>query len=185
MRVVVLRWGHRPRDLRVTTHVALTARALGASGFILADVEDNSIKAKLEKVVADWGGDLKFEMGVPWRKAVAEWKQKGGLVIHLTMYGQNIADAGLMEEIRSSQRDIMVIVGSRKVPSEFFSEEISDYNIAVGGQPHSEVAALAVFLDRLFEGRELSRKFENARIEVIHSPRGKSLSKVRVEPSSH
>ncbi|MCG7848715.1 MAG: tRNA (cytidine(56)-2'-O)-methyltransferase, partial [ANME-2 cluster archaeon] len=33
MNIVVLRLGHRPeRDQRVTTHVGLTARALGASG---------------------------------------------------------------------------------------------------------------------------------------------------------
>ena len=34
--IVVLRLGHRPeRDARVTTHVGLTARALGASGMLL------------------------------------------------------------------------------------------------------------------------------------------------------
>ncbi|MDH5460400.1 MAG: tRNA (cytidine(56)-2'-O)-methyltransferase, partial [Candidatus Bathyarchaeota archaeon] len=44
-KVVVLRWGHRlQRDPRLTTHVALTARALGASGFILTDIEDKKIK---------------------------------------------------------------------------------------------------------------------------------------------
>lgn len=171
----MLRWGHRPRDLRVTTHVALTARALGASGFILTDVEDKSIKAKIEKVIADWGGNFSFEMGVPWRIAVAKWKENGGIVVHLTMYGQNIGDADLVRKIRSSQRDVMVVVGSQKVPSEFFSKEFSDYNIAIGGQPHSEVAALAVFLDRLLEGCELSKKFERAKIEVLHSPRGKRL----------
>ena len=183
MRVVVLRWGHRPRDLRVTTHVALTARALGASGFILADVEDKSIKAKIEEVIADWGGDFTFEMGVPWKKAAAKWKEKGGVVVHLTMYGQNVADTDVTQEIRSSQRDVMVMIGSQKVPSEFFSKEFSDYNIAIGGQPHSEVAALAVFLDRLFEGRELSKKFEHAKIEVLHSPRGKHLAKIDLEQS--
>jgi len=167
----------------VTTHVALTARALGASGFILADVEDKSIKAKIEEVTADWGGLFPLEMGVPWKKAITKWKEKGGIVVHLTMYGQNIADTDVMKEIRSTQRDIMVMVGSQKVPSEFFSKEFSDYNIAIGGQPHSEVAALAVFLDRLFEGSELSKKFEHARIEVLHSPRGKHLAKIDLDPS--
>ncbi|MGI0148094.1 MAG: tRNA (cytidine(56)-2'-O)-methyltransferase, partial [Thermoplasmata archaeon] len=39
-RVTVLRLGHRPsRDKRVTTHVALVARAFGAAG-ILVDVAD-------------------------------------------------------------------------------------------------------------------------------------------------
>ncbi|MCC6052717.1 MAG: tRNA (cytidine(56)-2'-O)-methyltransferase, partial [Desulfurococcaceae archaeon] len=40
-KIYVLRYGHRPeRDKRVTTHVALVARAFGASGFILGDVVD-------------------------------------------------------------------------------------------------------------------------------------------------
>ena len=42
--VFILRVGHRPeRDQRVTTHVGLTARALGAKGMYLAaaDVIEN------------------------------------------------------------------------------------------------------------------------------------------------
>jgi len=180
LKVVVLRWGHRPRDFRVTTHVALTARAFGASGFILADVEDNSTKAKVEKVVADWGGPFTFEMAIPWKKAVTEWKKSGGIVVHLTMYGQNIANKDVMSQISSQRRDIMVVVGSQKVPGEFFSEEFSDYNISVGAQPHSEVAALAIFLDRLFEGRELSREFKHARVKVVPSEREKRLAKAEL-----
>lgn len=169
----------------MTTHVALTARALGASGFILADVEERSIKAKIEEVVADWGGDFSFEMGVPWRKAVAEWRKNGGIVVHLTMYGQNICETDVMRAVRSRRRDIMVIVGSQKVPSEFFSKEVSDYNVAIGGQPHSEVGALAVFLDRLFEGRELLKKFEGAKIEVLSSPRGKRIVEAHENALDH
>ncbi len=45
--IYVLRWGHRPqRDVRLTTHVALTARALCASGFILSDTKDSHIRRK-------------------------------------------------------------------------------------------------------------------------------------------
>jgi len=61
-KVVVLRWGHRDRDKRLTSHVALTARALGASGFILADVRDEKVKATVEKVTKQWGGSFHFEM---------------------------------------------------------------------------------------------------------------------------
>jgi len=162
----------------VTTHVALTARAFGASGFVLADVEDKSIKAKVEKVVADWGGPFTFEMGVSCKKTVTEWKKNGGIVVHLTMYGQKIDDKDVMSQISSSQRDIMAVVGSQKVPGEFFSEEFSDYNISIGAQPHSEVAALAIFLDRLFKGSELSKEFEQARIKVIPSQREKRLTRI-------
>ncbi|MEM3666990.1 MAG: tRNA (cytidine(56)-2'-O)-methyltransferase, partial [Candidatus Bathyarchaeia archaeon] len=50
-KVVVLRWGHRPnRDVRLTTHVGLVARAFGASGLILSDIKDEKIKETIEKV---------------------------------------------------------------------------------------------------------------------------------------
>ena len=44
-RIVILRWGHRlQRDARLTTHILLTARALGASGLILSDTKDEKLK---------------------------------------------------------------------------------------------------------------------------------------------
>jgi len=166
-KVVVLRWGHRERDKRLTSHVALTARALGASGFVLADVEDEKVKATVEKVKEQWGGFFKFEMGVPWRQAVKEWKEKNGLVVHLTAYGENIQTSDVLKRIKATGKDLLVIVGSRKVPSAFFSKTVSDFNVAVGNQPHSECSSLAVFLDRLFEGQELSRKFKGAKIKIF------------------
>ncbi|HYS71492.1 MAG TPA: tRNA (cytidine(56)-2'-O)-methyltransferase, partial [Thermoplasmata archaeon] len=36
---------------------------------------------------------------------------------------------------------------------------LAGFNVAVGNQPHSEVAALAVFLDRLLGGAGLRRAF--------------------------
>jgi len=177
VKVVVLRWGHRPRDFRVTTHVALTARAFGASGMILSDVEDEKIEESISKVVKTWGGDFTFRMGVPWRSVVDEWRKNGGLTVHLTMYGENIESSDVIKKIREAGRDILVIVGSQKTPSSFFSPSVSDFNVAVGNQPHSEVAALAVFLDRFFDGKELLREFENARIRVIPSKRGKKVIK--------
>ncbi|MCY0867956.1 MAG: tRNA (cytidine(56)-2'-O)-methyltransferase [Desulfurococcus sp.] len=176
MRVYVLRYGHRPgRDKRITTHVALVARAFGASGFILGDVVDERIHNSLEKVVEWWGGRLHFEMGVNSQKYCIEWKKNGGVVVHLTMYGVHLDD--IIDEIRGLGRDILVVVGSRKVPGFFY--QIADYNVAVGHQPHSEVAALAVFLDRLFNGRELHLKFPDAALEVEPSPRGKKVKRIK------
>ena len=175
-KVVVLRWGHRPRrDARLTTHVALTARALGASGLILANIEDEKIKETIEKVTKNWGGPFFFEMGTPWKEAVKDWKAKGGIVVHLTAYGENIQTSDMLQRIEESGKDILVIVGSQKVPREFFSEAFSDFNVAVGNQPHSECASLAVFLDRLFEGEELKKSFENAKVRIIPQKRGKKI----------
>ena len=172
--IVVLRWGHRPqRDARLTTHVALTARALGASGFLLSDTVDGKIKETLEKVTRNWGGKFFFEMGTAWKSAVRDWKAKGGIVVHLTAYGENIQTSDVVDRIKSFRKDVLVIVGSQKVPKEFFSTDVSDFNVSVGNQPHSECAALAVFLDRFFEGKELARGFKKAKIRIIPQERGK------------
>lgn len=173
-KIVVLRWGHRPqRDARLTTHVAMASRAFGATGFILSDINDHNIKDSVEKVTREWGGPFFFETGTPWKKAVHEWKTKGGLVVHLTAYGENLESSDVLDRIKASAKDVMVMVGSQKVPGQFFSETISDFNVAVGNQPHSECASLAVFLDRFFQGKELTKKFEGARVRIIPQRRGK------------
>ncbi len=166
--VAVLRLGHRPeRDQRVTTHVGLTARALGAGSFYLA-ANDPGVVASIRDVADRWGGDFQAENGVPWRRCIADWKAAGGCVVHLTMYGLNLP--GVISDIREHDR-VLVVVGAEKGPGEVYG--LADFNVAVTNQPHSEVAGLAVFLDRLFEGRELEAEFPGARIRVVPSARGK------------
>lgn len=173
----MLRWGHRPtRDARLTTHVALAARALGASGLILSDTKDPKIKDTIDEVTQSWGGTFFFEMGIPWRKAVSEWKARNGVVVHLTAYGENVETTDVLSRIKASGKKILIIVGSQKVPGEFFSETISDFNVAVGNQPHSECASVAVFLDRVFKGEELAKSFLNANMKIIPQRRGKKVA---------
>jgi len=168
--IVVLRWGHRPqRDARLTSHVALTARALGASGFVLSDTVDKRIKETVEKVAGNWGGEFFFEMGTSWKSVVRGWKAKGGIVVHLTAYGENIETSDVLHRIRKLGKNVLVIVGSQKVPKEFFSNDVSDFNVSIGNQPHSECAALAVFLDRFYEGKELAKGFKKAKIKISAS----------------
>jgi tRNA (cytidine56-2'-O)-methyltransferase len=174
-KVVVLRWGHRHRDQRLTSHVALTARALGASGFIKADMVDPKVKETVEKVTERWGGSFHFEMGNPWKRVVKEWKTENGVTVHLTAYGENIQTSDVMQRIRAAKRDVMVIVGSQKVPPAFYNESVSDFNVAVGNQPHSECSSLAVFLDRYFEGQELSKDADNAKMKIVPQIRGKKV----------
>ena len=170
--IVVLRIGHRPeRDKRVTTHVALVARALGANG-IYIDKRDEKIVKKVREVVERWGGDFFIEVMENWREFLKEWKKKGKIV-HLTMYGININD--VIEKIKKED-NLLIIVGAEKVPR--FVYEIADYNIAIGNQPHSEIGALAVFLDRYFEGKELEREFKNAKLKIIPQEKGKKVLKV-------
>ncbi|MGA2767869.1 MAG: tRNA (cytidine(56)-2'-O)-methyltransferase [Candidatus Bathyarchaeia archaeon] len=174
--VVVLRWGHRAsRDARLTTHVALAARALGASGLILSDIEDQKIKGTIDEVTQSWGGKFFFEMGIPWKKAVRHWKTENGIVVHLTAYGENVETTDVLHRIRVSGKNVLVIVGSQKVPGEFFSEAVSDFNVAIGNQPHSECASVAVFLDRFFQGKELARSFQNGKMKIVPQSRGKKI----------
>lgn len=178
-KVVVLRWGHRHRDQRLTSHVALAARALGASGFVMADIKDDKVKETIEKVTTRWGGNFSFEMGKPWKHVIKEWRAQNGVTVHLTVYGENIQTSDVIKRIRATGKDLMVIVGSQKVPAGFFSEKISDFNVAVGNQPHSECSSLAVFLDRLFEGQELSKdSVDNAKMKIVPQARGKKVIEV-------
>ncbi len=175
--VTVLRWGHRFRDQRVTTHVAMVARAFGASGFILADVKDDEVKETVQKISAGWGGSFDFFMETPWKQSVNEWRRKGGLVVHLTAYGENIQTSDVMTRIEAAGKDVLVIVGSQKVPKSFYSSEVSDYNVAVGNQPHSEISALAVFMDRLYDGKELGKEFDAAKLKILPQKHGKRVAK--------
>jgi len=87
-----------------------------------------------------------------------------GLKVHLTMYGERINDMGdvLMDRL-SDEEDLLVVVGAEKVPRWVY--ENVEFNVSVGNQPHSEIAALAVFLDRMKEG-EIKQEFDGAGIEV-------------------
>jgi len=180
--VFVLRLGHRPeRDKRITTHVGLVARAFGASGLVLADIVDDKVVRSLRKVVNNWGGEFEIIQGVSAKKFINEWRKHGGIVILLTMYGLPVDY--VIPKLKISNKDKLIIVGAEKVPIEYY--ELADYNIAIGHQPHSEVAALAIFLDRLFEGRELYMKFRNAKIQVEPCEKGKKVIKKHEERKRH
>jgi len=166
--VAILRIGHRPeRDQRVTTHVGLTARALGAQGMYLA-AADKGVVQSIADVVERWGGRFFCEDNVKWRSCIRDWKAGGGVVVHLTMYGLNLPD--VIEQVRPYNK-ILVIVGAEKVPGDIYG--LADYNIAVTAQPHSEISSLAIFLDNFFMGTEFAGEFPGAHIRIIPTRVGK------------
>ncbi|WNY28207.1 hypothetical protein MmiEs2_03910 [Methanimicrococcus stummii] len=168
--IVVLRLGHRPeRDKRITTHVGLTARALGASGMLLAS-DDQKITDNIKEMTGRWGGDFFVENNVSMTKEIRNWKENGGKVCHLSMYGINLPDA--VPELKKHDK-LMIIVGAEKVPGEIY--ELADWNVAVGNQPHSEVAALAITMDRIAESDPLTAVFENAELTVVPTAKGKNV----------
>jgi tRNA (cytidine56-2'-O)-methyltransferase len=169
---MVLRIGHRiPRDERVTTHVCLTARALGADGVFIANVRDSQLIETINKVTKRFGGYFSVECGKPWRTALTEWKREGGKVVHLTAYGMPLPR--IIDEIRRSKEDKLVVVGAEKVPGEMYG--LADWNVAVTNQPISEVSALGVFLDWLFEHARLEAQFSNAKIRIVPTEHGKTV----------
>jgi len=113
-------------------------------------------------------------MGQPWKQVMKEWKARGGEIVHLTAYGIPLLQA--IHDIRTSPNPKLAVVGASKVPGEVF--ELATWNVAVTNQPISEVSALAVFLDRYFEGKQFSTEFKNAEVKIIPSARGKEIVKL-------
>ncbi|MFO8108976.1 MAG: tRNA (cytidine(56)-2'-O)-methyltransferase [Thermoplasmata archaeon] len=157
--VSILRLGHRPeRDKRMTTHVGLTARAFGVERMYLPKL-DSRVEKTLNDVSKRFGGSFQVKETNNWKGLMESWE---GDIIHLTMYGEKIDDFFKTAKLNNP----LIVVGAEKVPGEVY--KMSDYNIAVGNQPHSEVAALAVFLDR-FNKRQVPREFMDSKIAVLPS----------------
>lgn len=171
MRLTVLRLGHRKkRDKRTTTHCALVARAFGANKIILSGEKDQSVIDSVRDIVDRWGGNFKISYKKDWKSVL-----KNKEVIHLTMYGMPIQNN--LPEIRESKKDKIIVIGSEKVPPEVY--ELADFNISVSNQPHSEVSSLAIFLDRYFKGKELTKKFSKAKLKIVPQKKGKKVIKKR------
>lgn len=167
--IEVLRIGQRlVRDDRVTTHVALVSRAFGVSKIFMNEINPE-IKDTIRKVNESWGGDFQIEIIEDWRKVI-KTKRKVAKIVHLTMYGENINDVA--EKIRQED-SILIVVGAEKVPRDVY--ENADYNVAVGNQPHSEISALAVLLDRIQKGKQFETKYNNAKLEITPTKKDKKI----------
>ena len=199
-RVTVLRLGHRPgRDDRMTTHIGLTARALGADRAVFEPDATDAVSTA-RSVTERFGGPFEAILAESPMGRLRDWD---GPVVHLTMYGLPVEET--VEEVRAAMADtddeddgdgeaatgdtgadsetgrdggdgLLVVVGAEKVPFEVY--ERADYNVGVTNQPHSEVAALAVFLDRLFGERELERDWEAPDRRVVPQAEGKRVIEV-------
>ncbi|MEE2630314.1 MAG: tRNA (cytidine(56)-2'-O)-methyltransferase [Candidatus Thermoplasmatota archaeon] len=168
--VTVLRLGHRrERDKRITSHLGLTARAFGANKIVLSGEEDPSALETWESVTDRFGGtfESRYEPNpMSWLRGQS--KSDKATVVHLTMYGDPWREC--IAQI-PRDREVVLVVGGTKVPAETY--HIADYNVSIGNQPHSEVAALAVFLDAWVGPLNEKIRFQGGEIEVVPSSRGK------------
>ncbi len=162
--ISVLRLNHRKRDKRITTHCALTARAFGAKEMTFTGENDPNIIESVERVVEKWGGNFKIKHAENWKKEIKNKKTK----VHLTFYGERLKDK--IKELKG--KDIQVIIGGEKVPREIYDK--ADYNISIGSQPHSEVAALAIFLYE-YSNYKIPEKFKNWKIKITPSEKSKKI----------
>lgn len=141
----MLRMGHRiGRDKRITTHVALTSMALGASGVFMSGDEDGRVMDSVRRARDRWAPGFSVEYSPSWREVLGRARSMGCAIAHLTMYGVELQF--LLDGIRSlvPSRGLLVVVGAEKVPRDVYA--LADLNVAVTHLPHSEVAALAIFL---------------------------------------
>jgi tRNA (cytidine56-2'-O)-methyltransferase len=149
--------------------VGLTARALGADRVIMA----GSARDRTDTIVditERFGGPFDVETTQEPKRIIRDFE---GAVVHLTMYGEPVQD--VVDDVRADHGagPLLVVVGAEKVSFEVY--EAADYNVGVTNQPHSEVASLAVFLDRLFQGRELDREWADADRVVVPKETGKKV----------
>lgn len=175
--IIVIRYGHRDvRDYRVTSHCALVARALGAKEIIICGDKDESMKKSVDDVTKRWGGPFKVNFEEEWKKVFKKLRKKNYKIIHLTMYGKNIVE---IEKKLKKEEKMAILIGSQKVEREVY--EKVDYNIAITHEPHSEIAALAIFLDRYQNGKELTKKFKNGKICIEGQEKGKKVVNLKRE----
>ena len=165
--ITVLRIGHRKyRDRRISTHCGLVSRALGADEIIYSGEHDESLINSIKKVTDNFGGQFKVRYEERWRPIITHFK---GTIVHLTMYGLPVQHE--IKKIKESE-NILVIVGGEKVPPEVY--QLADYNIAVTNQPHSEIAALSIFLHEYAGGKELDKTITGKKT-VIPQAKGKKV----------
>ena len=140
--------------------MALVARAFGADRLFYTGQRDKGMEESVAKIVKNFGGDF----SVSHVKSVPDLV-KGKTIVHLTMYG-----ADFRKYVSKIKGDVLIIVGGEKVPPEIYG--MADYNLGVGNQPHSEVAALGIFLDHLGKLKKFKGK-----VEVIPDLKGKKIFK--------
>ena len=173
----VVRLGHRhDRDARITTHIGLVARAWGATGLLVGGDRDTGVLDAIRDVNRRFGGNMECryeESPMRWLKRFVAGEldevDRPGLAIHLTMYGLYVDD---VIGIISRHQPTAFIVGGPKVPPEIW--EICQHHVSIGSQPHSEVAALAIALDRWGAGPD-DVDTSDARLKIIPTAKGKQV----------
>lgn len=168
--IEILRLNHRiGRDPRISTHVALTARAFGASKIYYSGDKDSKLEENINKLTKKFGGLFEIEHLKDEIKLIEEKKSKNFNIIHLTVYGKDFRKY----KNKLKNKNLFIIVGGEKVVPEFYN--ISNFNLSVTNQPISEVSALGVFL---YEINGYKDSFNDAKISIVGKEKGKLIKKI-------
>jgi tRNA (cytidine56-2'-O)-methyltransferase len=164
-KLTILKLDHRPfRDKRITTHCALVSRAFEANEFYFSGIEDHKLIKNINNINNNWGGSFNISYTSTPISLIKDYKKKDYLIVHLTMYGLDIREA--IPKIKNKGgKKILIIIGGPKVPKIYY--EVSDYNISVTNQPHSEVAALSMFLYLINPSSLKPKNYKNSKIKII------------------
>jgi tRNA (cytidine56-2'-O)-methyltransferase len=127
---------------------------------------DPDLTDRLRSVTRRWGGSFEVVPTDDWKGTLRSFN---GPVVHLTMYGLPLAR--VIPRLARADR-VLFVVGGAKVPAELYRR--ANFNVAVGHQPHSEVAAVAVALERLL-GLPGPRAMSGARQVIVPQARGKRV----------
>ena len=139
---------------------------MGANHFVLCGDEDQGVLETLSDVTDNFGGTFSSEHHAKPMGFLRHFAKQGGRIVHLTMYGEPHDTVKI-----PTDTPIAVVVGGAKVPGEIY--KLANYNVAIGHQPHSEVAALALFMSELMGGVAGPAQFPGARLEIQSHPSGK------------
>jgi len=167
--IEILRLNHRlPRDCRITTHVALVARAFGAIKMYYSGQKDSEMEESVNSVVKRFGGPFDIEYINNAIKLINEKKDEYN-IIHLTVYG-----LPYKKVLKNLSKNVLIIVGGDKVEWNIY--KLAKYNLSVSSQPHSEVGALAIFLNDLHGD---VKKFKNFKLQIVPNEREKVLKEFK------
>ena len=143
---------------------------------VICGEEDDELVGRLNALSKKWGGKFSASYCDNWKKYLRNFK---GVKVHLTMYGEDfrkIAKKLGTTAKKPGKNKLVLVVGAGKVPPDAY--QLSDYNVAVGNQPHSEVAAIALFLYELGK-RKLDADFSKAVVRIIPTAKGKRVADAR------
>ena len=129
--IEILRLSHRiHRDIRLSSHIALTCRAFNCSKMYYSGQKDSSLENTLIEINKKFGSNFIIEYTKNPERLIEEKKKNDFLIVHLTMYGIPVNKK--INQIRKYKK-ILIIIGSEHVPGVFY--KISDLNISITNQP--------------------------------------------------